>query len=122
MRPTILILLLTMFGLVGCSGQPEMRPDPIEVKGTVKLPGGASPKDLTVTFQPQQNTPPGGTKVGPDGSFSLQLTPGKYIVYFQDEANARVPAYKSVPESYRTPREGNIVSVSSGESLTIDVK
>lgn len=112
---------LLALALTGCSGSPEMRPEPVEIKGTVKLPGGASPKDLTVTFQPQQNTPPGGAKIGADGSFTVQLTPGKYSVYFQDEANAKVPAYKSVTEKYRQPSEATTVSVDGGKALTIDV-
>ena len=122
MRFATFALLLSTLVQFGCSSKPELRTEPIDVKGTVKLPGGASPKDMTVTFQPQQNSPPGGGKVAADGTFSVQLTPGKYSVYFQDEANAKVPAYKSVPEKFRTPSDENTVTVESGQSLTIDVK
>ena len=122
MRHAALAFSLATFVLFGCSGKPVMRPEPVDIKGTVKLPLGVSPKDLTVTFQPQQNSQPGGGKVAADGTFSVQLTPGKYSVYFQDEVNAKVPAYKSVPEKFRTPSDENTVTVESGQSLTIDVK
>lgn len=112
---------LSALVLTGCGSGPEMRPDPVEIKGTVKLPGGAPPTGLTVTFQPQQNSLPGGAKLAADGSFTVQLTPGKYSVYFQDEANAKVPAYKSIPEKYRSPGEATVVTVESGKPLAIDV-
>jgi hypothetical protein len=120
MRLPIPALVAILF-LAGCGMQPDQRPDPVEIKGTVKLPGGASPKNLTVTFQPQQNTLPGGAKVGADGSFTVKLVPGKYVVYFLDESNASVAAYKTIPAKYRTPSNDNTVSVESGKPIAIEV-
>ena len=121
-RVTFLLIHAATAGPTGCGNNSETRPDPVEVKGTVTLPGGASPKDLTVTFQPQQNTPPAGAKVAADGSFSVNITPGKYSVYFTEEANAKVPGYKAVPAGYRSASNDNTVTVESGKPLTVEVK
>jgi len=115
-----LIVFASIF-IIGCGSQPGLRPEPVAVHGTVKLANGTSPKDLTITFQPTQNSMPGGAKVGADGRFEVKLEPGKYAVYFQDEANAKVPAYKSVPEGWRTPRQENEISLSSSE-IVINVQ
>lgn len=123
MRFATFALLLSTFVLFGCSSKPELRTEPIDVKGTVRLPAGASPKDMTVTFMPQQNSPPGGSVIAADGSFTVKLVPGKYSVCFIEEANGKLPAYKSVPEKFRTADPENTVTVeSSGTALTIEVK
>lgn len=120
MRPIILFWIFAC--LSGCSSSPGLRPEPVPIKGTVKLPGGTSPKDLTITFNPtQQDSSIGGSKVGADGTFEVSLIPGKYIPYFQDEANLRVAAYKAVPELYRKPNMQNEISVSAS-GVTVEVK
>jgi hypothetical protein len=43
-------------------------------------------------------------------------------VYFDPEANAKVPAYRDVPEAYRSPQEANAVTVTTGTPLNIEVK
>ncbi len=120
MKLTGLVGFLCLFA-TGCSSKPANRTEAVEVSGSVKLPGGVSPKDLTITFQPTQNSQPGGSKIDAGGKFVVQLAPGDYIVYFQPEANAAVAAYKSIPSSYRAPNEQNKISVGSGP-LSIDVK
>ncbi|MBA4191906.1 MAG: hypothetical protein C0467_28335 [Planctomycetaceae bacterium] len=121
MRIATVMLLATLgLGLLGCSSPVEMRPEPVEVKGTVKLPGGASPKDLAITLQPQQNSQPGGGKLDASGSFTTKIAPGKYIAYF-DESNSKHAAYKSIPEKYRSPAEENSITI-DGQPITITVK
>jgi hypothetical protein len=113
---------LCCFSLVGCGSKVEMREEPVEITGSVKLPGNASPKGLTITFAPQQNSPPAGAKLDSDGRFTVKVQPGKYIPYFQDEANAAVPAYKQIPESYRTPKQENVMEIQAGQNVSIEVK
>ncbi len=124
MRYSILGLMIALFVATGCGKQPVvMRDEPVEIKGIVKIPGGESPKDLTVTFQPQQNTFPGGSKLGSNGSFTVKLVPGKYIVFFDSDANKGAESYKKIPEAYKKPSAENEVSVDgSGQNLVIDVK
>ena len=58
-----LVCSLGLFAL-GCgSSSRKLRSEPVECKGKVKFPSGTSPKDLTITFQPQQNAHPGGAKL-----------------------------------------------------------
>jgi hypothetical protein len=115
--------LISALGLatLGCSGQPDLRPEPVEVKVAVKIPGGASAKDLQVMLQPQQNTQPGTGKVGADGTFTTKVVPGKYIPYI-DEGNSKHPAYNSIPQSYKTPTAANAISIDGAQPVTIEVK
>jgi hypothetical protein len=122
MRLAALGLLFASALIAGCSSTPPTRPEPNEFKGTVKLPGGKSAKGLTVTLRPTDNQPLAGGKCGADGSFSLKTLPGTHIVYFDEEANAGVPAYKDVPQAYRKPQEANTVKVAAGEPITVEVK
>ncbi len=122
MRFAFLLFALLAVSLAGCGNSPKIREEATDVSGTLTLPGGASPKDMTVSFFPQQNTPPGGAKVGADGKFTAKLAPGKYSVYFDEEANAKNPAYKKLPEKYHKSTCDHIVTVESGKELVIEVK
>ncbi len=122
MRLATILAALCCFTLLGCGSKVELREEPVEIQGTVKLPGNTSPKGLTITFAPQQNTPPAGVKLDSDGKFTLKIHPGEYIVYFLDEANTAVPTYKTIPESYRTPQQQNLITVEAGKDVAIDVK
>lgn len=122
MRLAALGLFLTSALLAGCSGTPPQRTESTDIKGTVKLPGGKSAKGLTVSLRPTEDALPAGGKCGADGSFTLKAAPGKYLVYFDQEANASVPAYKDVPQSYRTASMENAITVSAGTPLNIEVK
>jgi hypothetical protein len=121
MRMLSFAACIALTALTGCSGAPSLRSDPVEVKATVTL-SGASPKDLSITLQPMQNSLPGGGKVKADGTFATQIVPGDYIVVVSEEANGKVPAFAKVPTKYRTPSEQNKVSVESGKELVIDLK
>lgn len=109
-KPTFVLLACSMLAM-GCGANTGPRPEPIEVQGKVQLPRGASPRGLVLTFQPLQNTLPGGTHLEQDGSFKVKLSPGKYTYYFDDEANLRVPSYRNVPAQYRKPSEANHVTI-----------
>ncbi len=122
MRLAALILFLASALLAGCSSAPPQRPEPSDISGTVKLPGGKSPKGLTVTLRPTENAQPGGGKCADNGAFTVKVAPGKYLVYFDQEANAGVPAYKDVPQSYKSPKDENAITVSAGAPLIIEVK
>lgn len=118
----IAIVLFAIFGMIGCSNKVELRPEPVEVRGVVKIMTGASPKDLAITLQPQQNSQPGGGKLDASGSFTTQVVPGKYIVYF-DESNSKHASYRSIPESYRSPDAANSITIEGGgQTIQIMVK
>lgn len=125
MRQAILCSFLVsalLFLTTGCGGYSAPRAEATEVTGKVTIAGGVSPKDLTVTFQPQQNSLPGGARVGADGSFTVKLAPGSYSYYFTSEANATVPAFKKIPAEYQKASSDRVVSVSSGSTLALEVK
>lgn len=118
----LIFLLCFMLILSGCDSNPGLRSEPVPIAGTLKLPGGASTKDLTIGFSPtQQDSRPGGGKVAKDGTFQVLLSPGKYVVYFPEEANLQVPAYKAVPQAYRSPHQENEVTVSTS-GITVELK
>jgi hypothetical protein len=120
MRVAILVLPLVIAVAAGCSSNPPLRSEPVEVTVKVTLPVGSA-KDLTVTFNPLDDGLPAAGKVGADGVATLKAIPGKYTFFFSDEANAKVPAYKSVPVSYRTPNKDNTVTLGSTQA-SVDVK
>jgi hypothetical protein len=122
MRLAHLALFFATALLAGCSGTPPQRAEPSEITGTVKLPGGKSAKNLVLTLRPTENAQPGGGKCADNGSFTAKVVPGKYIPYFDVEANAGVPAFKDVPQAYKSPKEENAVTVSAGAPLSIEVK
>ncbi len=107
---------------LGCGTKPELRSEPAEYKGKVKFTSGTSPKDLTITFQPQQNAHPGGAKLAEDGSFTVKLTPGKYSFYFDPEANAKIPAFKKIDKAYHSPTAEHSVSIEGSSEISVEVK
>lgn len=111
--------LPTLALIIGCSTAPEQRPETITVNGTVKLHGGHPVKGLTITFFPVENNPPAGAKCNQDGTFTLQATPGDYLIYFDQEANAKTENYKSIPMDYRRPKETHRVTISKTSRLDI---
>jgi hypothetical protein len=117
----IALFAATALTVLGCEGKPEMRPDPIEVKVSVRLPGGAPAKDLGLTLQPQQNTQPGGGKLDAGGTLTTKIAPGKYIPYF-DEGNSKHPAYASIPKGFKSPNEANSVTIDGTQPVAIEVK
>ncbi len=122
MRLKLLVSGLVLSVLCGCSGAPPQRSEPVEIKGTVKLPAGKSAKGLTVSFQPLEDAQPAGGLCGEDGSFSVKAIPGKYYVHFNAEVNARVAGYAAVPESFRKPSEANTVNLAQGTPIVIEPK
>ncbi|VTU01208.1 unnamed protein product [Gemmataceae bacterium] len=122
MRLTMIALFAaTALTVLGCEGKPEMRPDPVEVKVSVRLPGGASAKDLNLTLVPQQNSLPGGGKLDASGALAAKVVPGKYIPYF-DEGNAKFPAYAKIPESFKSPTADNAITIDGTQPVAIEVK
>ncbi len=120
MRISLFVLTFVLAAAAGCSSNPSTRSEPVEVSVKVTLPTG-SPQNLTVTFNPLDDGLPAAGKVGADGVATLKAIPGKYTFFFAEEANARVPAYKSVPENYRTPNKDNTVTLGTTQA-SIDVK
>jgi len=120
----LLQVLCCSFGLfaLGCGDKPELRSEPAEYKGKVKFASGISPKDLTITFQPQQNAHPGGAKLAEDGSFTVKVAPGKYSYYFDAEANAKVPAFKKIAKTYHSPTTDHSVSFDGSGEITVEVQ
>jgi hypothetical protein len=114
------LLTLAVVGLVGCSGTPAMRSDPVDAQVTVKLPTGSA-KDLTVSFNPLDDGQPIAGKVGTDGTLRVKAIPGKYAFFFPEEANASIPAYKHIPTAYRSANMDHTVTLGSS-ATTIEPK
>jgi hypothetical protein len=114
------LFAFAVLGLVGCSGSPDLRPEPVDVKVTIKPPAGSA-KDLTVSFNPTEDGLPIGGKVGPGGTVTVKAIPGKYIVFFPEDSNASIPAYKQVPARYRTANQDHVVTLAAA-GTTIEVK
>jgi hypothetical protein len=114
------LLVLTLFGLIGCNGSPDLRPEPVDVKVAVRLPDGPA-TGLTVSFNPTEDGHPTAGKVGPDGTATVKAVPGKYVVFVPAEANASVPAFKQVPARYRTASLENTITLAAG-GATVELK
>jgi hypothetical protein len=111
---------------VGCDYNPGQVSDPVDIRGKVTM-GGQPVADVYLVLQPMEKGYQTNLKLGPDGSFTGQAVPGKYMYYFhpmdskspgeQSKLNA---AYNRIPDAYRSPNLERSVSVSGGE-LTIHV-
>ncbi|MBX9622873.1 MAG: carboxypeptidase-like regulatory domain-containing protein [Gemmataceae bacterium] len=100
--------------LAGCSSTPPNRPDPVDVSGTVKLPGGQpAPAGLTLNFLPTSSSQaqvPTTLKAG--GKFDAKLVPGKYTFAFEGSG---------VPAAYLSNDAAHTVEVPAGGSSALDI-
>lgn len=124
-------MVAAMFvALVGCGG-PASIADPVEVKGTVKLPDGRPVKGVILTLQPLDGGHMAGLKVGPDGTFSGKVIPGRYSFFFtmipprsdEDDVESLRAALQVIPQAYREAHMDHTVKVpSGGGDLMIELK
>jgi hypothetical protein len=103
--------------LAGCSMTPPNKPDPVEVSGTVTLPGGQpAPAGLVLNFFPStadQTQVPATLKAG--GKFTAKVVPGKYIVGFEGAG------VKAVPAKYHSPDAANTIEVPPGGTSDLTI-
>ncbi len=120
-RMWLFALMLVMCGLLtACGGGPRLRPEPVEIPGTVQVPGGAA--GLTISFRPLGDGTMGAGKIDSSGRFTVKLIPGDYVFFFDEEANAKVATYKNIPPDYKTPKMEHKVRAVAGETLAITLQ
>ncbi len=124
LRCVLTLALLISFATAGCSGG-SSGPSPVPVSGKITV-NGQPLAGGTVNFTPvdSKKSLPGHAVIGPDGSYAAMthkvkdgLTPGEYIVWF-DEAeptDKKANAAGTIPTANRSP-------VTSKMKTTIDSK
>lgn len=101
-RPHVVVaclaLLLTMLS-AGC-GRP-VPPGKVRVEGVVLLDGGPLRSETgALNFSAKAGTSTGGTRLSPDGSFTVDLVPGDYLV-----AVSVTDGYDQLGEPGKPPRK-----------------
>lgn len=83
-----LLAVLLSSVAVGCSSALPAKPEGVEVRGTVQLPGGSPLAGGTLLLRPVDGVYGATAQIQKDGSFVLQdpdgnksVVPGKYLVY-----------------------------------------
>jgi hypothetical protein len=109
-----LVLIVTVLAtLVGCGPKIQLNAEPVAFTG--KLTKGGGPiGGVTLTLQPVEVGHPVPMTVGPDGSFSGQAVPGKYV-YFVSSNEADAAAIDKVDAKYREADMGRAVVVKSDQ-------
>jgi hypothetical protein len=122
-------LVLLAAAVVGCGQQTYTVSNPVPAKGKVTLANGAPVKDVQLVLQPTGGGGmPTGAKVGPDGSFSTEVVPGKYAYYFiaipdaksAGEKQKSEAALKAIPAKYHEAHMDRQISVSGDFDLKLD--
>jgi len=86
-RRAIGALVLSGFAISGCGGDAETT----TVRGKVSFNGESVTRGV-INFQAQGRRPLGGP-IGPEGSYSFELPPGRY--------NVRIDSPPPIPEGYK---------------------
>jgi hypothetical protein len=104
----VLLLAPLMLSLLGCSN--ELKTVPVE--GKITYAGGDWPKTARVTFACEEVAPgfdmhPADATLKPDGSFRVDLVPGKYVLNLEcwdvEPSMENPAAAKSfLPDSHRS--------------------
>jgi hypothetical protein len=110
----LLLGLVVVASLTGCSGNPGQRNDPVKVEGKVVLEDGTPIQDVWLVLQPTDHGSMATVPVSPKGTFSGNFVPGKYAYHFQ-VMPSNSAAYKQVPEKYRSAHLDRQVSIKEGE-------
>jgi hypothetical protein len=84
-------------------------PTPIWIKGTITGPGGGGIGQITVAAVSYDTGSGNAAKTAADGTYSIAVTPGSYLVAFRDEAGTYATGYYST--SGFTPAQGSATAV-----------
>jgi hypothetical protein len=114
----LLSVLMGLAFLVGCGPKIEILAEPISISG--KLTAASAPVGgVTLTLQPLERGHLLPMQVGPDGSFSGQVVPGKYA-YFVTASEADPAAIEKVTAKFREADMTRTVTISA-ENSTVDI-
>lgn len=98
----------------GCSSDPGLRTDPVDVTGAVTATDGKPVKDATLTFQPTDSKQiPASFPLKADGKFSVKLIPGKYTYMFEGKTTGIPPKYlqNQADHSVEVPAAGGEINI-----------
>lgn len=104
--------------LAGCGPKIEMLADPVAISGKLTS-AGAPVGNVLLTLNPIERGHPVPMQVGPDGSFSGQAIPGKYV-YLVSAKEEDPSALEKVPTKYRDTDLSRTVTVSA-DTPAIDI-
>ena len=116
MTRAVAVLAATL--AVGCSSDPGLKPDPVEVSGVVLLPNGQPARDVVLNLFPtssDQNM--GGAQLKGDGKFTAKVVPGTYTFAFEGKG----PGLNAVPKKYHQNEAAHTFEVpaAGGSGMTI---
>jgi hypothetical protein len=101
--------------IVGCSVNPGVNPEPVDIAGKVTL-GGRPVSDVTLNHQVTGN----GTEAAfpvKAGEFRGKATPGRYTYYLSE--GPKPAAYKAVPVKFRRGSLDRQIDIAAGTTVTI---
>jgi len=102
---------------VGCGVNPPAVETPVSVNGKITAPGGKPVGNVTLNLQPLENGYSKEVPVKPDGSFTVEATPGKYAYYFTPKRGAK--ATPSDLAGYVAPSLERTIVVASEQAVDI---
>ena len=112
LRTTAALALLAGL-LAGCSSAPPLKPEPVDVSGTVTLPNGRPATDLTVSFLPTESNQFQTSGKVTAGKFSTKLVPGKYTFMIESP---------TVPKKYQENNAAHAVEVPPTGTTDLAIK
>jgi len=119
MRLGFAIVGVMLIGLLGCSSDPGLRADPVDVAGTVINTDGKPVGNVTINFfatSSSQSSSSFGLKT--DGKFEQKLIPGKYTFAFE----GKEAAMKLIPKKYHLNSSENTFEVPSSGTKDLQIK
>lgn len=103
----------------GCGVRPGAVDAPVSVSGKVIRADGKPVGNVTLNLQPLENGYMKEIAVDPDGSFSVETTPGKYAYFVTPKRGAK--AAPSQLAAYSAPSLERTVVVASDQSVEIEL-